>query len=245
MSLYVAQAFQFNWGHQYEVSGWLEVGPALGMGSLGHRCVNLAQGLATPTYFALGHLDEAGKFSLYAYEFELGGIVRPGNRWMCVHPTKGFRTERRDFDSLANCDAGHVQIPFFHLVKTNDGDREMITVEPRRSAAGKVATLEDIARGRYGAFAVSTTTGHFAASRDRISAAYAAEAALEACAQPSCQVAHVAQAKCLAISHHNISRFKIGTGNSQAEASNRAVAECTKAFGPCQPASPGGCSGTG
>lgn len=243
MSLYVAHAFQFNWGHQYEASGWHEIGPALGMGSLGHRCIRLAGGLATPTYFALAHLDEAGKFSLYQYEFELGGSVRVGGRWMCVSPTRGFRYEARDFDALGRCEAGAVQIPFPHLIKTSDGDREMITINPQASPAGKLATFLDIAKGRYGAFAVSAVTGHFASSYDKINATTASQAALEGCGQPTCKVVLVAQARCLAIAHADVARFKVGAGSSQAGAESAALAECSKAFGSCKRPAPGGCSG--
>ncbi len=245
-SVYVAQAYQFNWGYQYETSGWYELKPSAGMGILGQKCLRLGKNMATPVYFAIAHRDENGKMALYAHPLDEANWanLHDSTRWLCINPEGSFRYTGRDFDDLWNCPKGGVRVPFPYLSKSVEGDENYFTVNPDTSSARhKLGTFEDIARGGYGAVAVDEVSQRYGWSAERVNARIAGQAAREECGRSACKVVAVEQAKCMAIATADVGKFRVASAATPEEAMKRAAASCAEAFGTCKPAAKAGCSG--
>lgn len=245
-SVFVAQAYQFNWGNQYEVSGWYELKPSTGMGILGQKCMRLGKSMATPVYFAIAHRDEGGKMALYAHPLDEANWanLHDSKRWLCINPRESFRYTGRDFDDLWNCPSGGMRIPFPYLSKSAEGDENYFTVNPdTSSASNKLGTFEDIARGNYGAVAVDEISHRYGWAAERVNARIAGQAARGECGKPTCKVVAVEQAKCMAIAKADVGKFRIASAATQEEAMRLAATSCAEAFGACKPAAKAGCSG--
>ncbi|WP_430438056.1 DUF4189 domain-containing protein [Methylibium petroleiphilum] len=241
--MFMAQAAEYNWD-AYRVVGWTEIPPGTGgMFKWDLSCRPLT-GTSNPMYFAIAHADENGKLALYAYS--LDGYPRRGS-WFCAKLDDRFEFRADSMEKLAQCSQGGRKLFFAHRVDSLwDDEQEYVVIKPDpRNRDSKIATFEEIAKGRYGAVALGSQRYGFGA--DRLNRVEAQEAALEACAQADCKVVAVTQAACAAIAYARSTvpprGVKIGIGSTMEQAMSAATAQCRSAHGDCQEPLKAGCSG--
>lgn len=246
-TMYVAQASQYGLGLDHRSIGWIEVPKSLG-GWLGTFCKDLYGISSEYLYFAIAHVDENGRMAVYDYDFDdFGGVIRRDGDWFCVRLTGSFEFHGREMADLGRCEADATPLFFSHRVSFDD-DPITIHVDPSpRRTGGKLATFDEIARGRYGAVAVGT--GRYGYGENSLSRAGAIETALASCGVADCKVVTVVQGACAAIAYSKAKTvprtFKVGTARQRVDAIIAAANQCREAHGECHSPIEVGCSGGG
>ncbi|MDD0994564.1 DUF4189 domain-containing protein [Pseudomonas sp. TNT2022 ID1044] len=231
-TIYVAQAYEHNWG-EYKVSGWTEVPPGLG-GFLGLRCFYLSGGLSTPTFIAIVHKDAAGRFALYGYDITDHANLYPGGWWFCVDPVKNFKVTGYSFEDLQKCPKGTVLMIFPHLIKSSEGEEAFLRIPANPASDAKLATLEEIVQGTFGAIALDVSTGQYGLGTGRINEKYARSAALEDCGKAACKIIGVVHGQCLSVAAVDSMQYKVDVGATKEAAVEAALDACNSNHGSCK-----------
>lgn len=246
-TIYVAQASQYGLGLDHRSIGWIEVPKSLG-GWLGTFCKELYGMSSEYLYFAIAHRDEIGRMAVYDYDFDdFGGIIRRQGGWFCVQLSGSYEFHGREMEDLGRCESGATLLFFSHRVSFADNPITIHVNPSPENAGAKLATFDEIARGRYGAVAVGT--GRYGYSENSLSRAGAIETAVANCGASDCKVVTVVQGACAAIAYSKAKTvprtFKVGTARQRVDAIIMAANQCREAHGECHPPIEVGCSGGG
>lgn len=146
MSVYLAKAWQRGYAGNYVVTGWHELQPA--PIKLLRQCSTIGYGFDSPNYVTIAHRDEAGRMSIYSYEFEAyGGYFQIETKWLCVSLDSNFSLDGYNLKDLSSCPKGMVRAPFKMRINAPESDDDItLYVAEAGQSAEKLITFDELAK---------------------------------------------------------------------------------------------------